>query len=187
MKLDGTLLQVNPAFVAMLGCEKKSLEGRFLFDLWIPEDRAVARQRLHTCLTGNGGGLNVTESRYRCRDGRTVWGRLTTSLIRGENGEVLYGLGMVEDITEERTAGEERERLLEELRNAVAHVKTLSGMLPICASCKKIRDDEGYWTQVETYLGKHTDAQFSHGLCPDCARRLYPGIFSRSDGAGEPT
>jgi hypothetical protein len=60
-----------------------------------------------------------------------------------------------------------------ELENKVA---TLSGFLPICAACKKIRDDKGYWNQVEAYLTKHSDVQFSHGICPDCARKLYPEL-----------
>jgi len=55
-------------------------------------------------------------------------------------------------------------------------VKTLSGMLPICAACKKVRDDSGYWNQIETYVRDHSDAQFSHGICPDCAKTLYPDI-----------
>jgi len=64
-----------------------------------------------------------------------------------------------------------------ELTEALANVKTLKGLLPICASCKKIRDDKGYWTQIESYIYKHSDAEFSHGICPDCARKLYPEIF----------
>ena len=71
----------------------------------------------------------------------------------------------------------EREKLISELQEALAKVKTLSGLPPICASCKKIRDDKGYWNQIESYIGKHSDAQFSHGICPDCARRLYPEFF----------
>jgi integral membrane sensor domain MASE1 len=67
-----------------------------------------------------------------------------------------------------------QERLLQELQGALAHVKTLSGLLPICSVCKKIRDDQGYWTQVERYISDHTDAQFSHGICPDCLQRVYP-------------
>lgn len=70
----------------------------------------------------------------------------------------------------------ERERLILELQDALASVKTLRGLIPICASCKKIRDDQGYWTQLETYLAKHSDAEFSHGLCLDCIRKLYPEI-----------
>jgi len=64
-----------------------------------------------------------------------------------------------------------------ELEDALSKVKQLSGMLPICASCKKIRNDTGYWEQIEQYIGTHSDAEFSHGLCPDCARKFYPDIF----------
>ena len=71
--------------------------------------------------------------------------------------------------------GEEREKLIEELQGALAKVKLLSGLLPICASCKKIRDDKGYWNQLESYLQAHSEAEFSHGLCPECAEKLYPG------------
>lgn len=71
----------------------------------------------------------------------------------------------------------ERETLISELRTALAEVKNLSGLLPICASCKSIRNDEGYWQQIERYMAEHAEVQFSHGLCPDCARKLYPGLF----------
>jgi len=70
---------------------------------------------------------------------------------------------------------EEREKLIKELQGALAKVKLLSGLLPICASCKKIRDDKGYWNQLESYLQAHSEAEFSHGLCPECAEKLYPG------------
>lgn len=72
----------------------------------------------------------------------------------------------------------EREQLITELQAALAKVKLLSGFLPICASCKKIRDDMGYWQQIETYIRKHSEAEFSHSICPDCAKKLYPEIFN---------
>jgi YesN/AraC family two-component response regulator len=72
---------------------------------------------------------------------------------------------------------EEREKLILELQEANAKVKTLSGFLPICASCKKIRDDKGYWNQIETYISEHSEALFSHGICPDCAKILYPEFY----------
>jgi hypothetical protein len=65
-------------------------------------------------------------------------------------------------------------RLADELKEALENIKTLKGLLPICSSCKKIRDDEGYWHQVEVYIHEHTDVNFSHGICPDCVQRLYP-------------
>ncbi len=63
------------------------------------------------------------------------------------------------------------------LREALAQVKTLSGLLPICASCKKIRDDEGYWRNIEEYVRDHSEADFSHGICPQCAQKLYPEFY----------
>ncbi len=69
------------------------------------------------------------------------------------------------------------EKINLELQKALSDNKQLSGLLPICASCKKIRDDKGYWNQIESYIGEHSDAQFSHGICPECARRLYPNFY----------
>jgi len=68
---------------------------------------------------------------------------------------------------------------IEELQQALEQVRTLRGIVPICAGCKKIRDDEGFWQQVEVYVRDHTEAQFTHGLCPECIERLYPGILRR--------
>jgi len=67
----------------------------------------------------------------------------------------------------------EREKLIGDLQKALSEVKKLSGFLPICASCKKIRDDKGYWNQIEAYIHDHSEAQFSHGICPDCKKKLY--------------
>jgi len=77
----------------------------------------------------------------------------------------------------------EQQRLRAErtaLQEALSQVKQLSGMLPICASCKKVRDDQGYWTQIEAYISSHSHAEFSHGICPDCGDQLYPGIYRKS-------
>ena len=80
----------------------------------------------------------------------------------------------VRDITARKRAEEDRERLIVELKDALSKVRALRGMLPICSSCKKIRNDEGYWEQVETYIGDHSEAEFTHGICPDCSKKLYP-------------
>ncbi|MEI8233982.1 MAG: response regulator [Verrucomicrobiota bacterium] len=76
----------------------------------------------------------------------------------------------------------ERDQLIQELQKALAQVKTLSGMLPICSGCKKIRDDQGYWNRIETYISEHSEAQFSHGICPDCAKKYFPGYKVSLDG-----
>jgi hypothetical protein len=80
-------------------------------------------------------------------------------------------------ILKQRRSEQEREKLILELKDALATVKTLGGLLPICANCKKIRDDKGYWNQIEAYISDHSDAEFSHGICPECAKKLYPGYI----------
>jgi len=77
----------------------------------------------------------------------------------------------------------ERDRLVAELKEALQAVKLLSGLLPICASCKKIRDDNGYWSEVENYISQHSDADFTHGYCPDCADQMLQGYFKDREAA----
>ncbi len=85
---------------------------------------------------------------------------------------------LLAEIEVRRKAEAEKESLIQELRQALQEVKVLSGFLPICASCKKIRDDKGYWNQLEEYISKHSQAEFSHGICPDCSKKLYPEIHA---------
>ena len=87
--------------------------------------------------------------------------------------EGTFYSGIIRDITERKRAEEERERLIRELQDAMAKIKVLSGLLPICATCKKIRDDKGYWKQIEDYISDHSAAQFTHGICADCARKIH--------------
>ena len=78
------------------------------------------------------------------------------------------------DISERQRVQEEKEKLISQLQEALSNVKLLSGMLPICANCKKIRDDKGYWKRIETYIRDHSEAEFSHSICPQCMESLYP-------------
>lgn len=89
--------------------------------------------------------------------------------------------GIARDITERKQAEEEREKMISQLQAALDNIKTLKGLLPICANCKKIRDDKGYWNQIEAYVRDHSDAEFSHSICPDCAKILYPEISLKAD------
>jgi hypothetical protein len=76
-----------------------------------------------------------------------------------------------------RQVDAEKSKVITDLQEALAKVKTLSGFLPICASCKKIRDDKGYWNQIEAYISEHSAAEFSHGICPECIEKLYPDVY----------
>ncbi|EKD35549.1 MAG: hypothetical protein ACD_75C01861G0001, partial [uncultured bacterium] len=89
-----------------------------------------------------------------------------------ENGRFIGRRASNRDITEAK-------ELEQELREALSKVKLLSGFIPICASCKKIRDDSGYWQQIEAYIRDRSEAEFSHGICPDCAKKLYPDLHRR--------
>jgi DNA-binding NarL/FixJ family response regulator len=94
-------------------------------------------------------------------------------LVKGKVSSLLL-CRILRYAIERKSAALERDRLISELQEALANIKTLSGLVPICAGCKKIRDDQGYWSQVEIFVAKHSGAKFSHGICPDCARKLYP-------------
>jgi PAS domain S-box-containing protein len=114
------------------------------------------------------------------RDGSPVWLEVSERPYR-ERGRVAGLIGVARDVSARKRDEAERERLIAELQAALASIKTLRGFLPICSSCKKIRDDKGYWTQLEAYLLEHSEAEFSHGFCPDCARRLYPQYYHPGD------
>lgn len=88
-----------------------------------------------------------------------------------------WNRSLQQEIRERKKIEEEREHLIDELKTNLERVKLLSGLLPICASCKKIRDDKGYWNQIEAYIRDHSEADFSHGICPECAIRLYPDFY----------
>jgi PAS domain S-box-containing protein len=110
------------------------------------------------------------------KDGVEVEVSLTVSPIRDEAGRVVGVSVIARDISRRKQEERERTRLIEKLRDSLAHVKTLSGLLPICCACKRIRDDAGYWQAVETYIRQHTEAELTHSLCDECVRRLYPDI-----------
>lgn len=88
----------------------------------------------------------------------------------------LANIALKKEMDERKRIEKEREKLISELQMAMGEVKKLSGFLPICSSCKKIRDDEGYWNQIESYIRDHSEAEFSHSICPECVKKLYPDL-----------
>ena len=122
--------------------------------------------------------------------GRTFWLKDQAEIERYPEDQASISLGCLTVVTKEMEAAEERERLVLALQDALSKVKQLSGLLPICASCKKIRDDQGYWNQIEEYIRNHSEADFSHGLCPPCLEKLYPDFVkeksNKNSGSQEP-
>jgi len=115
----------------------------------------------------------VTTEIVNPKDGHTY--NVSHSPIFHKNGSISK-MTIFRDITQRKLIEEEREKLIKELKNALDQVKQLSGMLPICSSCKMIRDDKGYWSQIESYIRDHSEAEFSHSICPECAKKLYPDV-----------
>ncbi|MFQ5434112.1 MAG: ANTAR domain-containing response regulator [Anaerolineae bacterium] len=97
---------------------------------------------------------------------------------------ISISIARFKDLMELRQLNQSLQQKNEELQEALSAVKTLTGLLPICASCKNIRDDEGYWQAVEVYIRKHTDVQFSHAVCPECAEKLYPEFYAKRKKEG---
>ncbi len=169
----GEIVDINPALVQMLGhANTKSLRAIRSDETYVnPEDRAKWLD-----LVNREGTVRNFEKRLRRQDGKAIWVEETTQAVRDENGQTLCYEGSFQDITERKRLWEEREKLIGDLQEALKKVKTLSGLLPICSSCKKIRDDKGYWNQIESYISTRSEAEFSHGMCPECMKKLYPDL-----------
>ena len=112
--------------------------------------------------------------RIKTKGGDIRWVEDRKTSIFSEKGRFIGIDGIVFNITERKQAEEEREKLINELQEALKEIKTLRGILPLCSFCKKIRDDKGYWEQVDVYIHKHSQADISHSLCPDCSKDHYP-------------
>ncbi len=167
---DRTFIDVNEAFERTMGYSIADVIGKSGQDLGMFVD---AEQQLHVSeLLRKQGSLREVDLKVRAKDGRILDGLFSGDMIECQ-GETFFLTVMI-DITERKQAEAARDETIRELRAALAEITTLQGIVPICSSCKKIRDDGGYWEQVENYVARHTGAQFSHGVCPDCMKRLYP-------------
>lgn len=160
----------------MLGFSENEIEEKL--DEWDsrihPDDRTSVYEDLNAHFIGETD-IYQNEHRILCKDGSYKWILDRGKVIeRTGDGKPLRVIGTHSDISDRKKWELEREKLIAELKEALDQVKTLSGLLPICANCKKIRDDKGYWNQIETYIHEHSQAQFSHSICPECAKKLYP-------------
>jgi len=124
------------------------------------------------------------EYRIRNRQGEIMWIHSKGQIILNQTGAIDHIAGVFFNVTKLKEAQEkrkqaerEREKVIHELKDALAQVKTLKGLLPICSHCKKIRDDEGYWQQIEEYIHDRSEAEFSHGICPECFKKHYSDLF----------
>lgn len=169
---DGLILEVNEGFIKMSGYQPEEIIGKNTIDLHL-WDNQEERSDITNQLARNKA-VREKEYRFRKKSGETITALFSAETIMLDN--TPCALSVVMDISERKCAEQERERLLAELASALSQVKKLGGLLPICSHCKKIRDDKGYWKQIEEYISDHSEAEFSHGICKECAEKYYPDI-----------
>lgn len=163
----------NQYFAEMLGYRLDEVLGRPFESFFFEEDREDFHRRQGQRQENRQDSF---ERRFRSKVGREVWTIVSASPLFDVEDTFRGAFGTVTDISERKQAEIRLQEANEHLQRAMEQVKTLRGIVPICMHCKKIRDDKGYWNQVEVYVRKHTEAEFSHGLCPDCLVRLYPDM-----------
>ena len=166
VKLDGTVVSWNHSAERVYGFRAGEIIGRNVSILY-PDDRLDELiDTMERVKRGDHVGRAET-SRVR-KGGRLVPLSVTISPMKNGDGKISGASVIARDITVRRREEQERIKLIQELTEALARAKTLAGLLPICASCKRIRDDHGYWQQVEVYISEHSDAMFTHGICTEC-------------------
>jgi PAS domain S-box-containing protein len=174
------IVDCNKKTLEMFGCTIEQIIGEApygfspLFQSGGIDSKEKILEKIQAALNGDP---QFFEWRY-CRYDRSPFDTEMSLNRIAFNDETLLQV-IVRDVTERKQNEEKLQQLVLKLQEALAKVKTLNGFLPICASCKKIRDDEGYWEQIEKYISEHSEAVFSHGICPECAKKLYPQLYKK--------
>lgn len=167
---DGKFTDINDAFLNTLGYSTDEVIGKTSEELNLFVD--VDEQRRASQMLLDQGSIREIELKVNAKSGEVHDGLFSGDVIESQGKK--YFLTVMIDITDRKKAEAGREKTIQELQVALEQIKTLRGIVPICSHCKKIRDDKGYWEKVEAYLSKHTEAKFSHGICPECAKENFP-------------
>jgi PAS domain S-box-containing protein len=177
LDFSGYFQRLNPAWERTLGFTRRELMARPFIEFVHPDDRerTLAQNRM----VRSGDEARAFENRYRCRDGSYRW--LRWNAAPDPSHRTIYSVAR--DVTVEKAAAADRDALFALLETAMAEVKKLQDILPICSYCRRVRDDENAWHSVETYLAVHTSARLSHGICPSCmASEMEPQIQALENG-----
>ncbi|MBF0506616.1 MAG: PhnD/SsuA/transferrin family substrate-binding protein [Nitrospirae bacterium] len=179
---QGNIIFMNPKAEHLLGWTFTELSGKKAHDIVHGRKADGSPLSLEECGIYNvirAGIPFVSRNEVFTRKDGTIFPISVVASPIMENDKVVAAVTAFRDITERKQIEAEREKLIVELQEALAKVKQLSGLLPICASCKKIRDDKGYWNQIEIYISEHSEALFSHAICPECGKKLYPEYYDK--------
>jgi len=166
----------SPSVERMLGYTAEESLSLGIQDILTPESYAKQKERMLKSLESGQAIPEMMELEVVHKDGRTLPMEINANFILDEHGHPFEILGVARDISKQKKMREEREKLINELQEAVKEIKHLRGILPLCSICKSIRDDKGYWEQVDVYIQKHSQADISHSICPECSKELYPNF-----------
>ncbi len=170
--IEGNIVEANRSFLNLFNYELEDLPNLRVQDIYInPNHRSEFIQEVEKY-----GFVKDFEVTLRNKNRNEIDCQITSTVRHSGDGTIIGYQGTIRDVTEIKRRQIEREKLIAELQDALAEVKTLSGLLPICSHCKKIRDDKGYWTQIESYIHEHSEAEFSHSICQECAKKYYPDL-----------
>ena len=175
---DFEILRANDAYYDIFGHSAQQSDRQKCFESRPGQDCHSERCPLTRAMQGEKDV--VCDTTKQNDNGREKTFIVTARPFLDANNEMIGIVESFQDITKRKLAEDAKEDLIEKLQNALDKVNLLSGFLPICASCKKIRDDKGYWNQIESYIKDHSEVEFSHGICPDCAQKLYPEFTKES-------
>lgn len=172
---NGKIITLNKATRELSGYQEENLLGKSIETIFPEAEEIYFKEKTLEKLIKEGELRNY-ETHLKAKDSKNIPILFNGSVVKDKDGRMIRIVCTARDITERKRIEQERERLIKELQKVIAEVKQLGGLLPICSGCKKIRDDKGYWNQIEEYISDHSEAIFSHSLCPDCLKRLYPDI-----------
>jgi PAS domain S-box-containing protein len=174
---DRVVTYISPVIEPVSGYAPAEIVGRSFLDFVFAADVERVDAQFQENISGR---LELAQFRFRVvtKAGEIRWAR-TFSRPIFVKGRVVGLRGVMTDVSQWVKLEEAQEQLIAQLQDALAQVKMLSGLLPICAACKKIRDEQGHWIQIEEYIRQHSEARFTHDLCPDCAKILYSDVLGR--------
>lgn len=175
------IIDINPRFIELFGYELQEIQGRDINDVLVPENLKLEAVKLDE--TSAEAYVYYDTTRLK-KDGKSIDVSVSAAPVILE-GEKLGVVVHYKDISAKKRIEASQKKLIIDLQTALDEVKTLSGLIPICAHCKKIRDDKGYWTSVEQYISSHSNIDFSHAICPDCIKEHFPKIFDKMKDKGK--
>ncbi len=167
---SGNARYVNQRMADMVGWTVEEMHGRPVAE-FLPGGCACIDRMANVGRSG-GMGADRHDCRFRRKDGSDLWTMVSCNALQDDGGTSIGSLAMITDISDRKRMEVERETLIADLQDALANVKTLKGLLPICAWCNKVRDEGGDWHPMEVYIKIHSDASFSHGICPECRGKM---------------